>query len=57
MTVLAWILIVPFSTISVRLLYGFHKHGKLNSFSAVFMSLSIIITAISAGVLWGGLLG
>ncbi len=38
-------------------LYGWRSflHGSLNWFHSIFWFLSMIIVALSAGVIWGGL--
>lgn len=57
MEVTAWILYIFFGLISLNglLQFFFSKYG-LGIFHAVIWIVSIIITALSAGVIWGGLL-
>lgn len=55
MTLVAWILLIPFGIIALQLLSGFIFNGSLNLTSAIYMAISIIITALCAGYLWGGL--
>jgi hypothetical protein len=54
MIVTAWILFVVFGFFAVVLAYNymFHHIPKVN---IPVMILSIIIAAISAGIIWGGL--
>lgn len=57
MEVTAWILYIFFGLISLNGLFKFFfsRYG-LGTFHAVIWMVSIIITALSAGVIWGGLL-
>lgn len=54
MLLVAWIFLITFGLIAVSQLLRFFT-SSINIPSAILMFLSIIITGLSAGVIWGGL--
>lgn len=55
MTVVAWILLVPFGLLGLRFVLALLFGGSISTPSAVFMVISIVIVALCSGYLWGGL--
>lgn len=55
MLITSWVLLVCFGAFAINGFINFF-FGSLNWFHAIFWFVSIIVTAISAGVIWGGLL-
>lgn len=55
MLITAWILFIFFGLFSLRTMLGYMIGDSLSWFHALFWLVSIIITAISAGIIWGGL--
>lgn len=54
MLVVAWIFLIVFGLIGLSQLNKFFR-SSLNLLSVVLMVVSIVIAALSAGVIWGGL--
>ena len=55
MSLVAWILLVPFGLIALRFVVGFLLGGTMNIASGIFMVFCLFVVALSAGYLWGGL--
>lgn len=56
MLIVAWIFLIVFGLIGLSQLRKFFWGGSLNVPSVIVMFISIILAALSAGVIWGGLL-
>lgn len=55
MTITAWVLLVCFGLFAFQGLVKFFFGGSLNKFHAIMWFIAIIISSISAGIIWGGL--
>jgi hypothetical protein len=55
MIITAWVLLIMFGLISVLTLWQVIWGSGISICHTILWVLSIIITAISAGVIWGGL--
>ncbi|MCC3687455.1 hypothetical protein [Bacillus cereus] len=56
MIITAWILLVCFGAFALNGFFKFFFGSGMNSFHAISWFVSIVISALSAGVIWGGLL-
>jgi hypothetical protein len=54
MIIAAWVGLVLFSFISVPMLIKFFRLS-VNKLEAILMVISFIVTAMCAGIIWGGL--
>lgn len=55
MIIVAWILLIAFGTFSLSSLLSVISTG-ISIGHAMLMFVAIVVTALSAGVIWGGLL-
>lgn len=54
MLVVSWILLIIFGLIGLGFINKLYRY-RLNSIELIFMVFSIIVAALSAGVIFGGL--
>ncbi|MDX6046706.1 MULTISPECIES: hypothetical protein [Bacillus cereus group] len=55
MIITAWILLICFGVFALNGFFKFFFGSGMNSFHAISWFISIVISALSAGVIWGKL--
>lgn len=56
MIIIAWVLLIMFGLFALHGWLKFFVAGGLNIIHSILWFISIIIAALSAGIIWGGLL-